>query len=59
MIGLGRIGLRRGHRLPRVVEVPGVILSERLVEEVAQLRVRVVVVERLRLWKDRPRVREG
>ena len=57
MIGLGRIGLRRGHRLPRVVEVPGVILSERLVEEVAQLL--GVVVEGLRLWKDRPRVREG
>ena len=59
MIGLGRIGLRRGHRLSRVVEVARVIrfaVSERLVEEVAQLR---VVVEGLRLWKDRPRVREG
>ena len=63
-IGLGRIGLRRGHRLSRVVEVPRVVriaVSERFVEEVAQLLgVRVCVIdERLRLWKDRPRVREG
>ena len=38
-------------------------MSERLVEEVAQLvglpGVPAVVVEGLRLWKDRPRVREG